>query len=168
MGNLSNLEILYLDANQLSGTIPAALGDLTSLERLYLAFNQLSDTIPAALGDMTSLEGLYLHTNPLLSGAIPMSLGSLANLTSLWLYDTTWTGAYPDGIPQALRAKQTAGTLELLTNRRPVPPTMADPAFTVGVAFSYPVAFTDPDGDTLTYHATRADGSALPAWLTIG
>lgn len=38
-----------------------------------------------------------------------------------------------------------------------------------GAAFSYTVAstaFTDPDaGDTLSYAATLADGSALPAWL---
>ncbi|MXZ82884.1 MAG: hypothetical protein F4Z10_04190, partial [Synechococcus sp. SB0666_bin_14] len=39
---------------------------------------------------------------------------------------------------------------------------------TVGTAFSYQFpanTFSDPDGDTLSYTATRGDGSALPAWL---
>jgi len=34
--------------------------------------------------------------------------------------------------------------------------------------YNLPVGrFTDPDGDVLTYSATLADGSALPAWLTV-
>ena len=40
---------------------------------------------------------------------------------------------------------------------------------TVGSAFSLALpanTFTDADGDTLTYTATAADGSPLPAWLT--
>ncbi|QLQ03576.1 MAG: putative Ig domain-containing protein [Thiobacillus sp.] len=46
---------------------------------------------------------------------------------------------------------------------------LPDQAATEGAAFSYTVAadaFSDPDaGDSLTYTATLADGSALPAWL---
>ena len=44
-----------------------------------------------------------------------------------------------------------------------------DKATNEGEAFSYTLptdAFTDIDGDTLTYSATLADGSALPSWLT--
>ncbi len=56
-------------------------------------------------------------------------------------------------------------------NRAPVLSTaLADQAAAQGAAFTYTVpasAFTDPDsGDTLTYSATLADGSALPSWLT--
>ena len=47
---------------------------------------------------------------------------------------------------------------------------LPDQAAAQGVAFSYTVAsaaFTDPDaGDTLSYSATLADGSALPSWLS--
>lgn len=47
---------------------------------------------------------------------------------------------------------------------------LADQTATQSVAFSYTVpstSFTDPDaGDTLTYVATLADGSALPSWLS--
>ena len=47
---------------------------------------------------------------------------------------------------------------------------LPDQSATEGAAFSYTVAagaFTDPDsGDSLTYTATLADGSSLPAWLS--
>uniref|UniRef100_UPI0039892B92 calcium-binding protein n=1 Tax=Methyloglobulus sp. TaxID=2518622 RepID=UPI0039892B92 len=47
---------------------------------------------------------------------------------------------------------------------------LPDQAAAQGAAFSYAVAsnaFTDPDaGDTLSYSATLADGSALPSWLS--
>ncbi|WP_275054605.1 calcium-binding protein [Comamonas testosteroni] len=55
-------------------------------------------------------------------------------------------------------------------NRAPVVSTpIADQTATAGSAFSYTVAagtFTDPDaGDSLSYVATLANGSALPSWL---
>ena len=46
---------------------------------------------------------------------------------------------------------------------------LADQTVRQGAAFSYAMPaglFTDPDGDALTYSATRADGSALPTWLS--
>ncbi|MFM2275239.1 MAG: hypothetical protein RL211_1111, partial [Pseudomonadota bacterium] len=55
-------------------------------------------------------------------------------------------------------------------NRSPILVTaLADQAVAQGGVFSYTVpagTFTDPDaGDTLSYSATLADGSALPTWL---
>ncbi len=46
---------------------------------------------------------------------------------------------------------------------------LSDRATTVNMAFSHNVeraTFSDSDGDTLTYSATRPDGSPLPYWLT--
>jgi Ca2+-binding RTX toxin-like protein len=58
----------------------------------------------------------------------------------------------------------------LAANRSPtLASALADQAAAQGGNFSYTVpagAFTDPDGDTLAYSATLADGSALPSWLT--
>ena len=49
LGNLNQLDVLYLDNNQLSGPIPAELGSLTSLQQLYLNKNQLSGCVPDGL-----------------------------------------------------------------------------------------------------------------------
>ena len=45
---LTNLTALYLDGNQLSGSIPPELGMLTSLQRLFLSGNPLTGCIPRA------------------------------------------------------------------------------------------------------------------------
>jgi len=53
-------------------------------------------------------------------------------------------------------------------------PTVANPlpdgGAVVGTAFNYGIpadTFADADGDTLTYTATKGDGTALPSWLTL-
>ncbi|MBL0374749.1 VCBS domain-containing protein, partial [Rhizobium sp. KVB221] len=55
------------------------------------------------------------------------------------------------------------------TNRAPTLATpLADQSGSEGGAFTFGVpagAFTDPDGDALSYSATLEDGVALPAWL---
>ena len=65
-----------------------------------------------------------------------------------------------------------AGTLRLSTaaNQAPTVANMIpDQSATVDTEFSFTVpanTFSDADGDTLTYRATKADDMALPAWLT--
>ena len=94
LGDLTSLQRLYLNGNELSGEIPAELGDLTSLQLLSLSQNMLSGEIPAALGDLTSLQRLYLNGNEL-SGEIPAALGDLTNLLQLYLYDNALSGEIP-------------------------------------------------------------------------
>ena len=53
------------------------------------------------------------------------------------------------------------------TNQAPAAPTIAEQTASEDQTFTYVVpAFTDPEGDTLTYAATLDDNSAFPAWLT--
>jgi Leucine-rich repeat (LRR) protein len=87
LGNLVNLRGLYLNNNQLSGSIPPELGNLVNLQYLYLSGNQLSGGIPTALGDLTHLEYLHVDYNPL-SGALPYSLMNLEDLYSFHFNDT--------------------------------------------------------------------------------
>ena len=84
MGQLTQLTLLYLSDNQLSGPIPAALGNLTALEELSLHNNALGGPIPAALGNLTALIYLSLRNNAL-NGPIPSELGQLTALTELYL-----------------------------------------------------------------------------------
>ena len=94
LGELSDLEYIYLSGNQLSGTIPSDLGNLSGLKLLYLGSNQLSGTIPSALGSLNNLEALRLDFN-LLTGNIPPELGSLSNLQTLALADNQLSGNIP-------------------------------------------------------------------------
>ena len=91
---MTNLTLLQLYDNQLSGEIPSELGNLTELTNLILSANQLTGTIPAGLGNLTNLQGLGLNNNQL-SGEIPPSLGSLTNLRGLSLRDNQLSGDIP-------------------------------------------------------------------------
>ena len=68
----TNLQILSLDDNQLSGEIPKQIGKLINLQFLYLYIN-LSGEIPKEIGKLTNLRILYLNNNQLL-GEIPKEL----------------------------------------------------------------------------------------------
>jgi hypothetical protein len=94
LGNLTNLQYLYLNNNQLSGSIPPELGNLTMLWFLYLYNNQLSGSLPPELGNLANLYGLYLYNNQL-SGRIPPELGNLTKLANLILDANQLSGSIP-------------------------------------------------------------------------
>ena len=70
MGNLTNLEGLYLSNNQLTGEIPSEIGNLTNLTELRLYINDLTGSIPPEIGNLTNLTQLFLNSNQL-TGTIP-------------------------------------------------------------------------------------------------
>ena len=94
LGDLANLQRLFLDNSQLTGTIPAELGNLANLQDLILSHNQLTGSIPAELGDLADLRRLVLDNNQL-TGTIPAELEYLLDLQELWLSDNQLTGPIP-------------------------------------------------------------------------
>jgi hypothetical protein len=92
--DLTALDTLTLDGNQLNGTIPSTLGALTILTYLALSDNQLSGTIPSSLGTLTALTSLSLDINEL-SGTIPSSLVALTTLRSLFVFSNRLVGTMP-------------------------------------------------------------------------
>ena len=88
---------LYLQSNQLSGTIPPELGSLSNLQYLNLDSNLLSGSIPPQLGSLSSLYEMYLSNN-LLSGSIPSELSGLTNIYYLNLYSNELSGAIPESL----------------------------------------------------------------------
>ena len=112
LGSLGNLKGLYLYGNKLSGEIPPELGNLSNLENLYLGWNNLSEEIPPELGRLTKLHILNLENNGL-GGGIPPELGGISGLGTLNLSDNLLSGE----IPPELGTLSNLQTLELSGNR---------------------------------------------------
>jgi hypothetical protein len=90
-GNTTVLQI-DLGANRLSGVLPTRLGNLVNLQALYLYSNSLRGSIPDTLGNLTSLQALNLSSNAFV-GAIPTSLANLVGLSSS-LTDISYNALY--------------------------------------------------------------------------
>lgn len=95
LGNLSQLQRLYLYSNDLVGPIPPELGNLTDLEDLSLSHNSLTGPIPPELGNLTNLKHLALNGN-MLSGEIPAQLGNLTHLRSFGVSLDSLSACLPD------------------------------------------------------------------------
>ncbi|GAQ91301.1 Protein kinase-like protein [Klebsormidium nitens] len=80
LGNLVNMEELYLNDNNITGTIPPELGNMTDMVHLWLHDNQLTGTIPPELGNMKHLQDLTLNRNNL-TGNVPATLSNVTNLS---------------------------------------------------------------------------------------
>ena len=93
LGQLRNLELLFLAQNHLNGTIPASIGELVLLELLNLKNNQLSGEIPVSLSKLERLEFLDLSNNQL-EGAIQEELLRLLGmkLHSIGFQNNNFTG----------------------------------------------------------------------------
>ncbi|MCY4408997.1 MAG: RecQ family ATP-dependent DNA helicase [Caldilineaceae bacterium] len=102
LGQLTDLNLLYLRDNELRGEIPAELGRLPNLKWLSLSGNQLTGPIPNELGKLVNLERLFLQDNEL-SGPIPPELGNLGNLGWLYLSHNALYGSIPSEFGDLLR-----------------------------------------------------------------
>ena len=91
MKYLTNLEVLSLPFNNVTGEIP----DLSPLKELIffdMRYNNLEGTMPEFLANIRTLEVLTVSNNDL-SGTISPSFGSLARLHTLGVDDNNFTGS---------------------------------------------------------------------------
>jgi Leucine-rich repeat (LRR) protein len=99
LGNLKELQTLYLWSNQLQGIIPDALANCTNLTNLDLSINHLEGAIPQKLETLSNLHSLNLAVNNLI-GTIPPALGNITTLESLYLDTNQLEGNIPDKLWQ--------------------------------------------------------------------
>lgn len=78
----SDITGIYLQNNNLTGTIPKEIAKLDKIEEIYLWGNHLGGEIPSSIGALKSLRKLYLSNN-IFSGQFPDSIFSLPNLTEV-------------------------------------------------------------------------------------
>jgi Leucine-rich repeat (LRR) protein len=74
IGQLSRLEYLYCDVNELSGVLPSEIGLLTNLVEIFVNENEISGSLPTEIGKLGSLHVLSLSLNPI------AEIGRLSNL----------------------------------------------------------------------------------------
>ncbi|XP_061345258.1 probable inactive receptor kinase At2g26730 [Gastrolobium bilobum] len=94
IGRLTQLRVLSLRSNGLTGEIPSDFSDLTFLRSLYLQKNQFSGEFPPSLTRLTRLNRLDLSTNNF-TGSIPFSINNLTHLTGLFLQNNGFSGSLP-------------------------------------------------------------------------
>ena len=117
--NSSNLTHLLMNQNQLTGELPPNLSSLTKLVEIRLSDNDLTGEIPAELGRLPVLRYLGLATNRV-SGELPPELGNLSNLKVLFLVNNRLRGT----VPRELGELSKLEILRLDKNRLsgPIPP----------------------------------------------
>ena len=115
---MTSLVALFLENNNIQGTIPPALGNLSrTLLQLELDHNLLTGTIPADLGNLVNLETLHLDDNHL-RGSIPDSISNLTNVVSLKMHSNNLTGLIPAKVESliCLLENETAKQCSLFSN----------------------------------------------------
>ncbi|XP_010254253.1 PREDICTED: probable inactive receptor kinase At2g26730 [Nelumbo nucifera] len=101
LGRLSQLRVLSLRSNRLSGEIPADFSQLKLLHNLYLQHNLFSGEFPSSLTQLTRLTRLDLSFNNF-TGKIPFSINNLTRLTGLFLENNNFSGSLPSINPAGL------------------------------------------------------------------
>ncbi|CAN1306084.1 Probable LRR receptor-like serine/threonine-protein kinase At3g47570 [Linum perenne] len=99
IGNLSASTFigLWIDANYITGAIPAGLENLKALTDLDMAGNLFTEAIPSFMGKFPNLQRLELGSN-LLTGQIPSSIGNLTQLFELNISHNLLQGNLPSSI----------------------------------------------------------------------
>lgn len=80
IGQLTDLEALYLENNNLTGSLPAEIGKMKELKKLDVSGNSMTG-IPAEVGQLQKLEILDLSNNQL--DTMPNEMYGLVNLRTL-------------------------------------------------------------------------------------
>jgi Leucine-rich repeat (LRR) protein len=96
IGDMTQLEELYLQNNNLDGTLPNSMSNLILLKTLLLS-NNLVSGLPDSIEKMVRLRELDLDDN-LLTGNIPTNLGLLSRMRLLKLSNNDFTGKIPSNL----------------------------------------------------------------------
>ena len=94
-GRLSNIHLLDLTYNNLSGTVPNSIYNLSLLTYLGIAGNGLVGTLPSNMGNtLPNIENLVMSGNNF-QGWIPGSLANATNLVIIHLAQNSFSGVIP-------------------------------------------------------------------------
>jgi len=98
MGRWSNGGLIYVQSNNLDGTLPTHIGQLENLVVLDLSGNDgLGGNIPSEIARLTNLVELHLADDSF-SGNVPDEIGFMPSLTYLDLLNNDLTGPIPSSL----------------------------------------------------------------------
>ncbi|CAB9506883.1 Leucine Rich Repeat [Seminavis robusta] len=98
---------LWLDQNNLAGSLPTELYLLSSLQTLsmgrnsalqgvlFFMRNQLEGSLPSELWQLTNLVHMALYGNPQLEGTVPTEIGTISNLKTFAVDELNLSGTIP-------------------------------------------------------------------------
>ncbi|GFP94131.1 probable LRR receptor-like serine/threonine-protein kinase at4g36180 [Phtheirospermum japonicum] len=116
-GNIRFLDLssnsINLSYNRISGEIPASLGELQNLQYLWLDFNSLGGTLPSALANCSALVHFSAEGNSI-GGVVPAAIGGLPRLQVISLSHNNLSGGLPVSVTCNNSAMQ---VLDLQRNR---------------------------------------------------
>lgn len=94
--NSTQLKILMINDNHLTGELPASIANLSSnLEHFCVADNWLTGSIPQGMKKLQNLISLSLENNSF-TGELPSELGALNKLQQLVMFSNRFSGEIPD------------------------------------------------------------------------
>ncbi|MBT1697888.1 carboxypeptidase regulatory-like domain-containing protein [Fulvivirgaceae bacterium PWU4] len=96
---------IVLAGNNLTGTVPAAIGDLAKLDTLDLSNNQLSGELPTAITNLTLLQRINVSNNQL-TGSLPPAIGALPALKQLFVQKNKFSGSTPTSLATCTTLRQ--------------------------------------------------------------
>eukprot|EP00850_Spirogloea_muscicola_P012133 SM000077S21607 [mRNA] locus=s77:578903:584258:+ [translate_table: standard] len=138
--------ITHLDLSGLGlkGKLTKELGNLADLQQLYLYNNALYGHIPPELGQLDSLQILWLFNNEL-SGKLPSELGNLKSCLQMHLYNNSFTGSVPASFSNIPDLRITPGNdLCALTPGEPCPDNATPPSSEAPLSEPPPASKTTP------------------------
>ncbi|CAH9139238.1 unnamed protein product [Cuscuta epithymum] len=96
---MENLEVLDLEGNLITGSLPNVLKGSKKLRVLNLGFNKLTGEIPNSFRSCVGLQVLNLAGNQV-NGTVPRFIGEFRNLSGLYLSFNGLSGPIPSEIGQ--------------------------------------------------------------------
>jgi serine/threonine protein kinase/Leucine-rich repeat (LRR) protein len=91
IGIMTDLRFLSLESNSLDGTLPTTMGNMKSLTYLNLRHNNFEGSLEGIFSGMSNLRALYIGNNQF-SGPVPLDLTTLGQLEDVILSSNSFTG----------------------------------------------------------------------------
>ena len=86
IGNLVNLQELYIAETSVGGTIPEEIGNLSQLKTIKSKETAFTGPLPAGIGGLVSLKELDFEKNQL-TGALPEEIGGMVEVLEVYLQE---------------------------------------------------------------------------------